>query len=311
MKVKFQFNSKSSGQGVPEAISLTKKCNGSLDNKFYVIEFDSPQDKNLWKFFDLVGNLKGSVIEIDDGEPINAVKFFHAVNCQDKLLCKGICKHLNLGYYSIDEFVQVNLRNIEDNILKTTDANLIRYLNDFLEPISENCFKLNKELLIEYAKIEMSMEEQFCEKYDFEKLRNTINSLPSKVELISSEDLYEEDYEEESSIFDLLSECPIDNKLPFKDILRCSKVISLLPLARIPIRVVDSDINLYSLPDFKSIILLKIKELNDDQTEDIDPIIIKENNFYKLRISSFELYFQIFEESDSTIEEYFKKLKLL
>ena len=98
MKIKFQFNSRSSGQGVPEALTLAKKCGGVLDNKFYAIEFDDPRDKNLGRLFNLVGNLKGSVILVDDGEPVNAVKFFYAVNCQDKLLCKGECKHLQLEY---------------------------------------------------------------------------------------------------------------------------------------------------------------------------------------------------------------------
>ena len=76
MKIKFQFNARSSGQGVPEALTMAKKCGGVLENKFYVIEFNDPHDKNLGRLFNLVGNLKGSVILIDDGEPVNAVKFF-------------------------------------------------------------------------------------------------------------------------------------------------------------------------------------------------------------------------------------------
>ena len=51
MKIKFQFNSRSSGQDVPEALTIAKKCGGVLDNKLYAIEFDDPQDKNLLRFF--------------------------------------------------------------------------------------------------------------------------------------------------------------------------------------------------------------------------------------------------------------------
>lgn len=65
MKIKFQFNARSSGQGVPEALTLAKKCDGVLDNKFYAIEFNDPRDTNLGRLFNLVGNLKGSVILIE------------------------------------------------------------------------------------------------------------------------------------------------------------------------------------------------------------------------------------------------------
>jgi len=99
MKIKFQFNAKSSGQDVPEALAIAKKCGGVLENKFYAIKFDNPRDKNLVRLSHLVGHLKGSVINLKDGDPVNAVKYFSAVNCQDKLLCKGSCKHLKLGGY--------------------------------------------------------------------------------------------------------------------------------------------------------------------------------------------------------------------
>ena len=49
MKIEFKFNSRSSGQNVPEAISLAQKCEGVIENKFYKIEFDNPKDKNLEK----------------------------------------------------------------------------------------------------------------------------------------------------------------------------------------------------------------------------------------------------------------------
>lgn len=40
MRIEFKFNSKSSGQNVPEAIRLAEKCGGVIENKYYKINFE-------------------------------------------------------------------------------------------------------------------------------------------------------------------------------------------------------------------------------------------------------------------------------
>jgi len=323
MKIKFQFNSKSSGQGVPEAISLAKKCGGYLDNKFYVIEFDDPKDRNLGKLFDLVGNLKGSVIMLDDGEPINAGQFFYAVYCQDKLLCKGICKHMRLEYYPVDEFTKAHISDIEGDILKTSNTNLFRQLTDFLEPISDTQFQFNKSLFLEFADSFLTMERQFCEKFDFDKFTEFIQTFPSKIELISSEELefedtYEEQYEEEQGIAYILPECDIDNLLPFESIIRCSKAISLLSRFTKPSRISNSNISIYSYPEINKIIFVKlqVKDVNsyaeEQEVEEEKTYVIKDHQgFFIVKNDLFELFFQIYEDSDPSIENQFKYLRNL
>ena len=323
MKIKFQFNARSSGQGVPEALKIAKKCDGVLENKFYVIEFDDPRDKKLGKLFNLVGNLKGSVILVNDGDPVNAVRFFSAVNCQDKLLCKGACKHFKLGYYPVDQFTQMNSPYIKGEVLKTSNPTLFRLLSNFLEPISDTQFKFNKQLFLDNANIELAMERQFCEKYDFSKFTNYVNTLPSVMELISAEELRnsnKERYEDEKGIAYILPECDIDNKLPFKSIIRCSNAISLLSRFTKPSRLVDSDIKIYSFPEVKKIIFVKllINKLyteefeNDEAEEDEESIIItEEEGFFTVKHDAFELHFQIFDDSDPHIEMDFKKLRSL
>ena len=44
MKIEFKFNSRSSGQNVPEAIRLAEKRGGYKEDKFYKVYFDSPED---------------------------------------------------------------------------------------------------------------------------------------------------------------------------------------------------------------------------------------------------------------------------
>ncbi len=321
MKIKFKFNAKSSGQGVPEALTIANKCGGVLDNKFYVIEFDDPRDKKLGKLFNLVGNLKGSVILVNDGEPVNAVKFFSTVNCEDKLLCKGVCKHFKLGYYHVDQFAQIHSPNIEGEVLKTSSPALFRFLSNFLEPISDNQFKFNKQLFLDNAKVELSIENQFCEKYDFSKFTDYVNALPSVMELISTEELtdsYEENYEEDQGIAYILPECDIDNKLPFNSIIRCSNAISLLSRFTKPSRLADSDITIYSFPEVKKIILVKliVNEIESyaeehDNEEEKTFIITEEQGFFTVKNDLFELNFQIYEESDPTIEDHYGILRKL
>lgn len=221
MKIEFRFNSRSSGQSVPEAIALAEKCGGVIEGKFYTIEFDNPRDKKLGKLSNLVGNLKVSVILVNEGAPVNARKFFAAVNCQDKLLCKDACKHFKLGYYPVDQFAQIHSPNIKGEVLKTSSPALFRFLSNFLEPISDTQFKFNKQSFLEKANVELVMESQFCEKYDFSKFTDYVNKLPSEMELISAEELPEERYEKDQAIAYILPECVIDNNLPFESIVRC------------------------------------------------------------------------------------------
>lgn len=148
MRIFFQFNSTSSGQGVPEAIRLAKKYNGVLEGKFYKVEFKSPDDQNLMKFHELVGNLKGSLITMDDNEPIKASKFFNTFNCRDKLFCKGICTHARIGYYPLKEFNTRYIDKIENNILITNETYMLSSLSNFLEEKEENLFKLDKDLVL-------------------------------------------------------------------------------------------------------------------------------------------------------------------
>jgi hypothetical protein len=324
MKIKFQFNARSSGQGVPEALTLAKKCGGVLDNKFYAIEFDDPRDKNLERLFNLVGNLKGSVILVDDGEPVNAVKFFYAVNCQDKLLCKGACKHLQLEYYSVDQFALAHSADIKGEVLQTSDPDLVRALSDYLEPISDTLFKFDKQLFLDQANTSLAMEREFCEKFDFIKFTDYVNALPSEIELISPEELpdaYEERYEEGQGIAYILPECDIDDKLPLDSILRCSKAISLLSRFTKPNRIANSDVTVYSFPELNKIIFVKLivnevesysDETNGDDEENEEILIItEEEGFFTVKSDLFELYFQIFGESDPNIEERLKKLRKL
>jgi len=324
MKIKFQFNAKSSGQGVPEALTMAKKCGGVLKNKFYLIEFNDPRDKNLEKLFDLVGHLKGTVINIDDGEPVNARNFFHAVNCQDKLFCKGACKHFKLANYSVDQFTQAFFSYIEGEVLKASDPNLLQRLYNYLEPISDTKFKLNKQLFLEHANTRLAMEREFCEKYDFDKFTDCVNELPSEIELISSEELKDsrgERYEKDQGIAYILPECDIDNKLPIESILRCSKASSLISRFTKPSRIADSDITVYSFPELNKVIFVKLivkevesysDETNGDEEKDQEIYIItEEEGFFTVKSNIFKLYFQIFDESNPNIEECFKNLKEL
>jgi len=319
MKIKFKFNAKSRGQGVSEALNLAEKCGGLLEDKFYIVEYEDPRNKNLVKLFKLVGRLKGSVISIDNGEPINASKFFYAIYCQDKLLCKGVCKHVRLQYYSVEEFALAYSHDIDGEILRISNTNFFRTISEFLDAIDDTHFKFNKQLFLEHANIELETERLLCDKFDFEKFTDYVNKLPSEIELISSEeleDVSEEKFEQDQGIAYILSGCYIDNKLPFETIIRCSKAISLMSRFK-PSRISDTDIKLYSYPELNQVIFVKltVAEYDSSSEEPNDELetftITEKQGFFTVKSDYFELYFQIFEESDPSIKDHFKKLEEL
>ena len=68
MKIILQFDSKSKGKGVSEAVKIAKKEKGKLDGNFYRLEFYSFDDKNLLRLKNLVGRLKQTKIFVDGKE---------------------------------------------------------------------------------------------------------------------------------------------------------------------------------------------------------------------------------------------------
>lgn len=153
-KITFQFNYKSSGQNIPMALSIAEKCGGVIEKDFYKIDFDSAEDQNLKILFNLVGNLKGSCINIDNGEPINARKFFYAVNCHNKYLCKEISNNLLSSAYYRDEDIESvgyiedfeDIEDVEDEIL---DIFVEKYRDEIMEilelPTGYICKKIRVE----------------------------------------------------------------------------------------------------------------------------------------------------------------------
>lgn len=180
----FQFNAKSSGQNVPEAKSIAKKCEGIIENNFYKIEFETPEDANLEKLINLVGGLKGSRILINKGEGVSSRNFLNTIHCQDKLFCKGICTHVKIGKTTIDEFILRYERNIENGELITTEIDLLKELSDFLEETSEDRFKLSNILFSEHFQKQTDIEKRLCQRYDEKKIRTTIEKFPNKIKFI-------------------------------------------------------------------------------------------------------------------------------
>jgi len=324
LKIVFQFNSKSSGQGVHDAVSIAQKYNGILDGKFYKIQFDSPEDKNLDKLLELVGNLKGSLIFIDNEEGVVASKFMNTFNCPDKLLCKGICNHTHLGYYPLKEFKAYYGRSIKNNVLTTNDSHLIGSISDFLDEIEENHFKLNKELVYQYFVESTEFEKKYCSKYNEEKTKMEVDKLPNEICFITPEkyegEIYMEEYEGEEKEINkilrgILTNCVIDSKLSIEDILNCSNAISLLSFPSQGNMIQDTDVWVYSYPHIDKFILMKLKtqelepKITDDQ--EIIDVVTKEKNLFYLKNPYIELYFQVFDSNDPAAKDYYKILKNL
>ena len=321
MKVEFKFNSRSSGQNVPEAIRLAEKRGGYKEDKFYKVYFDSPEDMDLDKLFKLVGGLKGTAISLDGNEPVVAHKFFYAVNCQEKLICKGICRHLGFYCYNLDTFVDEHSDSIENDVFTTSEEHLITSLTSFLEMVEENKFRLNKTLFFEFFQEETEMERRFCNKYHLKNIETAIEKLPNEIKLVPEEvEDYGEEFELEETedrieyiISSILTESKLSSELPFKDILLCSKTVGLLQGGSSALTVEKTDIVVYSFPSINKVIIAKLLVFSNSPDEleedELSYTIKKQNEFFVTANPHSKLYFQLFEEDDAMLEGYFEKLR--
>jgi len=179
LKITFQFNSKLSEQGVHDSISIAQKCKGNLEGKLFKVRFDTPEDINLNKLIEFVGHLKGSLIIIDNEEGVVVSKFLNTFNCQNKLLCNGICDHATIGNHPLENFNIHYSQNIENNVLTTENNRIISSLSNFLDEVEPNHFKLNKELLIKNFLESTKFERKFCSKYNEQIIKSEIEKLPN------------------------------------------------------------------------------------------------------------------------------------
>ena len=233
------------------------------------------------------------------------------------MLCKGICKHIGIGYNNIEDFLEKNSENIENGIFSTSDENLIRFMSDYLEDLGEDKFKIDRDRFLEYFRIETEMEEKFCKKFDLTKVENEIEKLPKEIILVPYEEI-EEEYvfsEVEKMIEKILIHCEISSEMSFNDVLRCSKAVSLLFGRLISTVIEDTDVYIFSFPSLKQIILAKLlfdEKLNEEQEEEeLGYIITKVDNIFCASNPYSKLYFNLFNEDDPSIQEHFEKLKSL
>ncbi len=207
--------------------------------------------------------------------------------------------------------------SIENNILSTSEERFIKKLRDFLEEVKENRFKFNKELFLDYFIKKTEMEKRFCKKYDINKAQNMIEKLPEEIKLIPLEYLKkygEEESEIKRMIKIIIFHCEIHSKFSITDILKCSKAITLLEKATYTAIIENTDILIYSFPELNQIILAKLifqennKYLDKINEEEIQCIVTIEKSYFCASKPFLKLYFQLFDENDPKIEEYFKEL---
>lgn len=314
IKIQFQFNSRSSGQGVPEAIQLAKKCSGFLEGNFYKINFDSPTDNNLSKILQLVGRLKGSIITINNGEPVNATKFINTFQCQQRLLCKGVCSHVMFGYYDLREFNISNSRDIEDKVLTINDNYMVERLSDFLEDIGDNRFKVDKDLLAMYFFDMTEFEGNYCSKYNKDEINKELQKFPNEIKLETHEERYDDGFEDQLTVEispenALVFNSEIDNQLPILEILKVCEAISLVHYSRQTyLTIHNSNIQIYHYPNSKKYVLLRTIKKSLEMDNETTGLVSKKNNLFYFKDANFDIYFQLVEKEDPRIEEYSRTL---
>ncbi|MFX0138023.1 MAG: tetratricopeptide repeat protein [Candidatus Hodarchaeota archaeon] len=170
--VVLKFNSKSSGLGVKEACKIAERNKLQKEGNYYIVKF-TELTKDLKKLLDLIGNLKYTTLLLD-GTEVDLKKVKNILFCRDEKLCRGICRHIRIGWSPLDRLINIFSDPRMGKVF------LVRELSDFIEKISDNEFKIERDFIKNYINDEYSLENQYCNKYDIEKIQKTINKLPEK-----------------------------------------------------------------------------------------------------------------------------------
>ena len=320
MNILFRFNSKSESINIPDAKVIADKCNCVIENNFYSIEFDSPEDDNLRKLAKLVGHLKGSQITIDGSDPLNVKKLFLVSDCQNKFFCKGICSHYKLGFIPLDNFNERFNEYIQEGTLFIKNRLFIEKNAQFLKPISENEYIFDKEKLLTNIQSDLTLEKDFCSKFNLDSINKMVaEDIPGKVKLLDEEEFSErfeekEVYSYKSIIRDILTTCELSSELSFEEIVKCSKIISFILASKSLNHIENTEIYLVSPPNLESLILIRIffpdVQEGTDEEEDTPNLVKFILDTFSIKRMSFELYFQMFGEEKiieaKTCFEFFK-----
>ncbi|MHA1130899.1 MAG: hypothetical protein ACTSQQ_08830 [Candidatus Helarchaeota archaeon] len=85
VKVEIWFNSKSSGQGITDALKIADNHEKSFDGKMCIVKFASAEDKDIEKILKAVGNLKYTKVLVD-GVEYPSRNVARTLFCDEKLL---------------------------------------------------------------------------------------------------------------------------------------------------------------------------------------------------------------------------------
>ena len=303
MNIRFKFYLKSRSQNKAEAISLAENLEYYEENDFYIVKFESIYDEDLLKFCRLLASVKGSEVLIDDQEPIEALDFYKKVKCENKTICKGICKNVRLGNRAIDKFTLLN--PITDGIMYTENGYLIDSIIDYLDETDDpNRFKLNKEMLLGDVKQKTELEGRLCDKFDLARLESEIKTLPDEI-------IYEEK-DTEFPLDKILTSCELDDKMIAEDMIKCSKIISLNHSYVGLLKVKGENVLIQNFPDISTVLLVKYNLQEENLEEEREkPIIQKKGDWFAVKNSYMQLYFQLFDENPNVIEDKMKELRKL
>lgn len=108
---------------------------------------------------------------------------------------------MRFGNYPLEQFLEQAGEFIEEGTLSVYEESVIQRLSNFLEPLGDNRFKINKPLFLDYFQKHTEMEQKFCTNFDFKKIKAEVEKLPNEVRLISREE-YTDRYQPEE--FDLV-----------------------------------------------------------------------------------------------------------
>ena len=243
-------------------------------------------------------------------------------NCKYKLFCKGICTHVRIGYSTVKEFSSRYIDKIEKKTLTTSETHLLSGLSNFLEEKSENLFKLEKDLILNYFLETAEFERKYCSLFNQSKVEKEIQKLPDEIKIVSRDEIYKDsmylgalsskpsDVEFSNPEKALLINIEVDNDIPIEDVLRISDALSIINFSMdLSLKVKDSNIRIYNNYYSQRYVLLKATEKNLEIEDNTPGIVTRKEDLFYYEDANYRIYFQIVEAMDPISVEYYKLLK--
>ena len=147
MNIKIKFNGDSTGKNIPEAKELVLKIGGAVEDNYYIAEFTSFNEELFLKLLKLIGKLKQTKIQIDEGTWFKSHGLRLRNNTIEQLILEGFWRERNFTHYpeGVNKITTLKKLNLTNNEFTTIPEDINQLSNlEYLDLTSNKIESLPK-----------------------------------------------------------------------------------------------------------------------------------------------------------------------